>query len=176
VKRDRPIFFGYADQFVEFTDQAIPVERRKAMTPHLPGSRDIEEWQVAVWNLPDDFVSRPQKLQFMLLQVAFNEFDPIQVVGDLLRNRSLWQGAVMTRAYSMLPDFTNLAPLFTDLVGLRDIDRVWNVDSFMSAPPAVPRSGARSSMAGLAGRQNSTTARNPATCCAAAGLLPPTSS
>jgi hypothetical protein len=60
---------------------------------------------------------------------AFNLFDPFRVVGDLIRNRSMWRGAVMTRASQMPPDLTNLAPFFTDLIVLRDIDRVWNVDS-----------------------------------------------
>src|SRR5262245_66481879 len=70
------------------------------MIPPLPADRDADAWQLSIWNLPDDFVSRPQKLQLMLiLEAAFNEFDPFVVVADLLKHRELWQGVVMDRGF-----------------------------------------------------------------------------
>lgn len=87
----------------------------------FPTGRDIDEWQVFLWNQPDDFLSRAQKLQLMLmLEANFNEFDPYIVVRDLLRHRDMWQGAVMDRSgVGGQPD----------LIKLRDIGETWNVDT-----------------------------------------------
>ncbi len=102
------------------------------MEIHLPPEHDVDAWQVAIWNLPDDIVSRPQKLQFMLmLEGAFNNFDPFRVIEDLLRRRDLWQGVVMDRAF-LLPDGAGLTRqrLCSDLIKLRDVgSRHWNVDT-----------------------------------------------
>jgi hypothetical protein len=86
------------------------------MTIHLPTARDRDDWQLAIWNLPDDFVSRAQKLQLMtMLEAGFNDFDPFRVVSDLLRHRELWRGAVMDR---------------DDLIKLRDVEGGhWSVDT-----------------------------------------------
>jgi hypothetical protein len=98
---------------------------------HLPTERDVDAWQIAVWNLPDDLVSRPQKFQFMLmLDHRFNNFDPFMVVGDLLRRRDWWKGAVMERAH-IVPDPEEKSwwgRMVTDLIKLRDISQCWNVD------------------------------------------------
>src|SRR5436190_2436159 len=97
----------------------------------LPTERDLDAWQVAVWNLPDDQLSRAQKLQFMLmLEARFNGFDPFVVVGDLFPHRDLWHGAVMDRAFYLPGDKSPpLSPLRTDLIKLRDGERSWNVDT-----------------------------------------------
>jgi hypothetical protein len=97
-----------------------------------PAERDLDAWQVQIWNLPEEEVSRPQKLQFMLmLEARFNAFDPYRVVTDLLRHRHLWQGAVMDRAH-LHPggEEGNPRRLNSDLIKLRDIEAgYWNVDS-----------------------------------------------
>jgi hypothetical protein len=102
------------------------------METHLPTERDKDAWQVAIWNLADDQVSRPQKLQFMLmLEGQFNNFDPFRVVGDLLRRRELWRGVVMDRGY-VLPDDARMgrSALHSDLIKLRDVESAcWNVDT-----------------------------------------------
>ncbi len=91
-----------------------------------------DDWQIFLWNLPDDFVSRPQKLVFMLMiEAAFNAFDPYRVVEDLLRHRDLWDGVVMERGF---PFCTGADPLqlqfHGDLIALRDLGRGhWNVDT-----------------------------------------------
>lgn len=106
--------------------------RRSAARPSLPRKRDLAEWQKAIGGLPDDFVSRPQKLQFLLmLGAAFNGFDPYRVIRDLLKHRSLWHGAVMDRGYTIVEGtHTDLCRLSSDLVHLRDIGAgVWNVDT-----------------------------------------------
>ncbi len=102
------------------------------MTIALPVERNIDVWQMHIWNLPDEVANRPQKLQFMqMLENAFNTFDPFRVIGDLLTHRHLWKGAVMDRAHVWYPDGPNEPPRWeTDLIKLRDIGRgVWNVDS-----------------------------------------------
>jgi len=101
------------------------------MNVSLPPERDVDAWQVFLWNLPDDQLSRAQKLQFMLmLEARFNSFDPFVVVRDLLKHRDLWHGVVMDRGFYW-PDDQNppFSPLRTDLIKLRDIERSWNVDT-----------------------------------------------
>jgi hypothetical protein len=101
------------------------------MTPPLPAERDRNAWRIAVWNLPDDLLSQAQKLQFMLmLEGGFNQFDPFRVIGDLLANRELWQGAVVDRAHMLVkerPD--DPCRLWSDLIKLRDVGHTWNVDT-----------------------------------------------
>ena len=104
------------------------------MNIHFPENRDVDAWQLAIWNLPEDDVSRPQKLQLMLmLDAGFNEFDPFVVVRDLLQNRHLWQGVVMERSFPVPEQFQSkpypICKMATDLISLRDIGRHWNVDS-----------------------------------------------
>jgi hypothetical protein len=103
------------------------------MEINLPAERDVDAWQVAIWNLPNDVVSRPQKLQFMLmLERRFNNFEPFVVVGDLLRRRDLWRGVVMDRAcFVPAPGEDGREPqLVIDLIKLRDIGSGhWNVDT-----------------------------------------------
>jgi len=97
----------------------------------LPTERNVDTWQVYLWNLPEDVLSRAQKLQFMLmLEGEFNAFDPYLVVGDLLQHRDGWRGAVMDRGY-LHPDDATQPPahLRTDLIKLRDIQAHWNVDT-----------------------------------------------
>lgn len=115
-----------------------PRKRTKMIEPEvlnmnisLPTERDLDTWQVFLWNLPDKQLSRAQKLQCMLmLEGRFNAFDPFVVVGDLLRHRDLWHGAVMDRAFYMPNDNSPpVSPLRTDLIKLRDIERTWNVDT-----------------------------------------------
>src|SRR5262245_36315872 len=97
----------------------------------LPLRRDAQDWHAFVWNLPDQFLTRPQKLQLMLmLEAEFMRFDPFLVVGDLLTNRSLWHGVIMDRAF-LVPDCgKNLGTcMVTDLIRLRDLCRgYWNAD------------------------------------------------
>src|SRR5688572_17253849 len=97
----------------------------------LPTERDPDTWQLFIWNLPDELVSRAQKLQLMLMiEARFNEFDPYRVVGDLLRHRSLWRGAVMDRGYVDPRDEQGfLVRLRADLIKLRDVGGHWNVDT-----------------------------------------------
>jgi hypothetical protein len=102
------------------------------MTVHLPSTRDRDDWQLAIWNLPDDFVSRAQKLQLMtMIEARFNAFDPFRVVGDLLRHRDRWRGVVMDRAFPVTASgdrpYTYLSG---DLIPLRDVESGhWNVDT-----------------------------------------------
>jgi hypothetical protein len=102
------------------------------MKLHLPAEHDADAWQIYIWNLPENFLSQPQKLQFMLmLEAAFNAFDPFVVVGDLLRHRDLWEGAVMDRAF-LLPEANERSwfRMGTDLIKLRDVGSDhWNVDT-----------------------------------------------
>ena len=98
----------------------------------LPRKRDAGEWQAAVWAAPDDLLSRPQKLQFMLmLGAAFNNFNPFAVVRDLLKHRDLWHGALMGGGYPSLESTrSDLCRLSADLVPLRDLGAgTWNVDT-----------------------------------------------
>jgi len=112
------------------------------MDRHLafPDLDDIEAWEVYLWNLPDDFLSRPQKLQFMLIAGKdFNAFESIPVLRDLLKHRALWDGVVMDRGF-LDPRIGSgfLTWLCTDLIKLRDIaGGYWNVDTlFILAPEA----------------------------------------
>ena len=103
------------------------------MSLHFPTDRDRGQWQLFVWNLPDDFLSEPQKLQLMLvLNNSFNAFEPFVVVRDLLVNRTLWQSVVMDRGV-LMPRGTSEFPgtrIRTDLIKLRDIGSGWwNVDT-----------------------------------------------
>lgn len=102
------------------------------MDLQLPAEHDTDAWQVSIWNLPDEVVSRPQKLQLMLmLEAAFNAFDPFVVVGDLLRQRDLWEGVVMDRGFQ-LPEGEGKTwyRMATDLIKLRDVAGThWNVDT-----------------------------------------------
>ncbi|MBX9584352.1 MAG: hypothetical protein K2X87_28975 [Gemmataceae bacterium] len=98
----------------------------------LPADRDRDAWQVAVWNAPDDELSRPQKLELMhMLEAAFNAFDPFRVVADLLAHRGLWDGVVMCNGFPfegsdpVLPGWH----LYGDLIHLRDIGTHRNVDT-----------------------------------------------
>jgi hypothetical protein len=97
-----------------------------------PARRDADEWQIFLWDLPEDFLSRPQKLQLMLmLEAGFNAFDPYVVVRALREHRPLWTGVVMDRAFlcpdPRLPSWTHLRG---DLIKLRDIGHGhWNVDA-----------------------------------------------
>ncbi len=106
----------------------------------FPTSRDIDAWEVFLWNLPDDFVSRSQKLQFMLIvNAGFNAFEPMPVLRDLLEHRQLWDGVVMERGYLDPRDNLHfLTRLRSDLIKLRDISGGhWNVDTlFILAPEA----------------------------------------
>lgn len=100
------------------------------MTFHLPDERNKDAWQIAVWNLPDDVISRPQKLQFMqMLEGGFNDFDPFKVVGGLLNHRAMWQGVVMDRAHLLPSRDEGRWDVETDFIKLRDIEHAWNVDS-----------------------------------------------
>jgi hypothetical protein len=98
----------------------------------LPKQRSKDEWQIYIWNLPDDFLSRPQKLQLMMmLEAGFNNFDPFVVVADLLKHRDLWHGVVMDRGF-IFPDPKEMmwSRMRTDLIKLRDIEQgYWNVDT-----------------------------------------------
>ncbi len=108
------------------------VRKRAAPKLPLPRRHDAAEWEKAIRELPDDVVSRPQKLQFLLmLGSAFNKFRPFAVVRDLLRHRALWRGAVMDRGYTIVEGtHTDLCRLSSDLIHLRDIGTgVWNVDT-----------------------------------------------
>jgi hypothetical protein len=98
----------------------------------FPARRDADEWGIFLWNLPEDLLSRPQKLELMLmLEAEFNAFNPYVVIGDLLKNRPLWEGAVMDRAFiSSDPSWPGRAHLYGDLIKLRDISQGhWNVDT-----------------------------------------------
>src|SRR5262249_45381634 len=107
--------------------------RASVMTLKLPQRRNIDEWQIYLWNLSEEVISRSQKLAFMLmLEAEFNAFDPYRVITDLLGQRSLWQGAVMDRGFlgSGGGDGRKWARLSSDLVKLRDISEgFWNVDT-----------------------------------------------
>jgi len=64
-------------------------------------------------------MSRAQELQFELMREArFNDFEPAQVIDDLIANRSLWHGAIMDSR---------------GLLKLRDVDELWNVDTLYIA-------------------------------------------
>jgi hypothetical protein len=99
---------------------------------HLPTGREIDAWQLAIWSAGDDVLSRPQKLEPMLMMKAgFNAFDPFPVVGDLLHQRDLWRAVLMSRGFPFTnlqrPSMTNLQ---ADLIPLRDLPRGhWNVDT-----------------------------------------------
>jgi hypothetical protein len=103
------------------------------MSIHLPNNQSVEEWQLAIWNADDKLLSRPQKLELMLIMDArFNQFDPFRVVGDLLANRHLWDGALMTRGYTAEDDAGKykMTRLQSDLIALRDLPRGhWNVET-----------------------------------------------
>jgi hypothetical protein len=67
---------------------------------NIPPVECADEWQIFLWNLPDDLLTRPQKLEMMLmLETRFDAFNPFRVVADLLRHRDLWTGAVVERGY-----------------------------------------------------------------------------
>jgi hypothetical protein len=102
------------------------------MELHYPSNGCADEWQIFLWNLPDQLLARPQKLEFMLmLEANFNAFNPYQVVADLLDHRDLWTGAVMERGYVFPePSRPGWAILRGDLIHLRDVgDGHWNVDT-----------------------------------------------
>lgn len=97
-----------------------------------PRRKDRAEWQTWLWNLPEEFVSRTQKLQFMLmLESTFNNFDAITVVRDLLKARDLWTGALMMNGYPAIDSTrTDLCRLSSDLLALRDLaPGLWNADT-----------------------------------------------
>jgi hypothetical protein len=97
----------------------------------LPADRDRDAWQVAIWNAPDDELSRPQKLELMgMIETAYNAFDPFRVVADLLAHRGLWVGAVMSRGFPFQqPAVPRGWYLHANLIDLRDIDRCRNLDT-----------------------------------------------
>ncbi|MBX9623728.1 MAG: hypothetical protein K2X82_07925 [Gemmataceae bacterium] len=101
----------------------------------LPADRDRDAWQVALWNAPDNELSRPQKLELMqMLESGFNAFDPFRVVRDLLAHRGLWDGVVMCR--------------LNDLITLRDIASGRNVDTVYVLHDRRPTPRLRSLAAG----------------------------
>ena len=106
----------------------------------FPQSDDTDAWEVFLWNLPDDFLSRPQKLQFMLIAGKdFNAFESVPVLRDLLTQRQLWEGVIMDRGLLDPRDKSGfMTRLSTDLIKLRDIAAgYWNVDTlFILAPEA----------------------------------------
>lgn len=99
----------------------------------FPKDKTVAAWEMFLWNLPDDFLSHPQKLQFMLmLDGQFNQFDPYLVIRDLLENRDQWIGVIMDRAFRHETKAGKYAigKLVTDLIKLRDIaSGYWNVDT-----------------------------------------------
>ena len=97
----------------------------------LPADRDRDAWQVALWNAPDDELSRPQKLELMrMLEGGFNSFDPFPVVRDLLAHRGLWEGIVLSRGFpSDFPGMPGMWFLHSNLIDLRDIARHLNLDT-----------------------------------------------
>ena len=103
------------------------------MAIHLPNNQSVEEWQLAIWNVDDKLLSRPQKLELMLIMDArFNQFDPFRVVGDLLNNRGLWDGVLMTRGSTCEDEAGKykMTRLQSDLITLRDLPRgYWNVET-----------------------------------------------
>jgi len=101
------------------------------MSIQLPTGRNRDEWQLTIWNADDALLSRPQKLVLMLmLDTEFNFFDPFRVVTDLLKNRHLWEGVVMTRGYPWAEFEDDALQLNGDLIHLRDISEgQWNVDT-----------------------------------------------
>ncbi len=117
------------------------IAKVKAMTVELPEEKDVDAWQVFLWNQPDQYLSRAEKLQFMLmLEGGFNGFDPFVVIRDLLKHRHLWHGAVMDRAFYLPTDHgPPLSPLRTDLIKLRDIESTWNVDTLFILTDAGKR-------------------------------------
>jgi hypothetical protein len=92
---------------------------------------DAREWQLFIWNLPNDAFSEPQKLQLMLiLQTRFNLFEPFPVVKDLIENRELWLGVVMDRGVLLPREQCRVTSLRTDLIKLRDVaSPFWNVNT-----------------------------------------------
>lgn len=97
-----------------------------------PAHGKADDWQIFLWNLSDDFVSRPQKLIFMLmLEAQFNAFDPYRVVEDLLRHRESWDGVVMERGFPCSAENDPMQMhIHGDLIALRDIgEGDWNVDT-----------------------------------------------
>jgi hypothetical protein len=115
------------------------------MALQLPPDHDVHAWQMAIWNLPDDFVSRPQKLQLMLmLENPFNAFDPFRVVKDLLAHRDLWRGVVMDRGYIWEDEIDGHSDLRGDLIMLRDIeDGRWNTDTLFILTDGANKAGVR---------------------------------
>src|SRR5215472_2709175 len=64
-------------------------------------------------------ISRIQEIQFELMRQRVNNYDGEQVVADLLRAKSLWRSAMLTR-------------LMNVGICLRDIDQdVWNADTLL---------------------------------------------
>ena len=102
------------------------------MPVHLPSGTNRDEWQLALWNADNAVLTRPQKLVLMLmLEAGFNQFDPLLVVGDLLRHRHLWHGVVMSNAFPMPhPAMPKRNDLHADLMDLRDIAvGRWHMDT-----------------------------------------------
>src|SRR6187431_3207522 len=99
------------------------------MERQFPSGKTSDEWQVFLWNLPEEMLSRAQQLQLMLMiEGQFNAFDPFQVGTDLLRHRDLWDGVIMDRGFT-LEDGPRITRWMSDLIKFRDISRVWHVDN-----------------------------------------------
>ena len=97
----------------------------------LSSAGQADDWQIFLWNLPEDFVSRPQKLVFMMmLEAQFNAFDPYRVVEDLLRCRELWDGVVMERGFPLHTENGSMpSHIHGDLIGCDIGKGHWNVDT-----------------------------------------------
>jgi hypothetical protein len=98
----------------------------------FPESEEIHAWEQFLWGLPEEFMSRPQRLQFILmLTTRFNLFTPLPVVRDLLANRHLWFGMVMDRGVLQpRAGQYSCAKIRTNLIKLRDVSsKRWNVDT-----------------------------------------------
>jgi len=98
----------------------------------LPQDDDIDGWEVFLLNLPDEFMSRPQKLNLMLmLHTRHNLFEPLPVIRDLLEHHDLWLGAVMDRGVLEPRGSKYIVPkIITNLNKLRSVgSHYWNVDT-----------------------------------------------
>lgn len=67
-------------------------------------------------------MSKQQELNLELIKLAsFNEFDGVKAYQTLFNNQSLWQGVVIDRDAGQ--------KFQCDLIKLRDIEKIWNVDT-----------------------------------------------
>jgi hypothetical protein len=84
----------------------------------MPATTDPKRsWLEFLYQLPADFLSVAQRLQFMLMiEASWDQFHAPTVIRDLLQQRDLWHGALM------LTDNNPLWPL-------PYLDEYWNVDT-----------------------------------------------